>query len=372
MLEVKEVLSKKDLKTFVTFPFKLYKNCPYWAPPLIQDELDTLDRQKNPAFKDADVWFYLAYRNGRVVGRIGVVVNYIETNDLNKPKIRFGWLDMIDDIEVTKALIERALFTGKILGLKYAEGPMGFNNMEKAGVLTLGYDEMNTLITWYHYPYYAEHLKKLGFQKAATWVEFKMDVPSLVLDKISRISTVATKRYHLEVVKLKTKKDILALIDEMFVLLNKSYSPLQTYIPLREEQKEYYKSKYKNFLHPDYIVCIRDDRKKLIAFSVVMPSFSKAMKKANGKLFPLGWKYILDAQKQNDSAAFYLIGIDPYYQGKGVTAVIFKEMLNMFINKGIKIVETNPELIENKAVQSLWRDYNPTLHKKRSTFRKDI
>lgn len=372
MIEIKEISSKNDLKKFIRFPFDLYKNCPHWVPPLIKSEMESLNPGKNPAFKNAEGWFYLAYRKDEIVGRIGVMINHLEVSQLQKRKIRFGWLDMIDDIKVTEALLEKAFEKGRELEMEYIEGPMGFNNMEKAGVLTKGFDEMNTMITWYHYPYYQEHLKTLGFEKQATWVEYKMDVPPSIFERVTRFSNLVKERHNLQVVPIKSKKEILVLVDEMFELLNQTYSGLQTYVPLQIEQKEYYKKKYISFLNPDYIICIKDRAGKLIAFSIVMPSFSKALKKANGKLFPFGWKYVLDAQKKNDTAAFYLIGIAPFYQGKGVTAIIFEEMLNMFISKGIKTVETNPELIENKAVQSLWKDYDPVQHKERSTFMKKI
>lgn len=372
MIEIKEITSPNDLKKFIRFPFDLYKNCPYWVPPLLKSEMESLNNKKNPAFKNAEGWFYLAYKNNKIVGRIGVMINHLEIDQLKKRKVRFGWLDMIDDIKVTEALLEKAFEKARALNMEYIEGPMGFNNMEKAGVLTKGFEEMNTMITWYHYPYYQEHLKQLGFEKQATWVEYKMDVPPSIFERITRFSNLVKERHNLQVVPIKSKSEILLLIDEMFELLNQTYSSLQTYVPLQIEQKEYYKQKYINFLNPDYITCIKDKENKLIAFSIVMPSFSKALKKANGRLFPFGWKYVLDAQKKNDTAAFYLIGVAPFYQGKGVTAIIFEEMLNMFISKGIKTVETNPELVENKAIQSLWKDYNPIQHKERSTFKKDL
>lgn len=372
MISVKEITSKSDLKKFVTFPFSLYKDNPYWVPSLIKDEMETLDASKNPVFKNADAWFYLAYRENKIVGRIAVIINQLEINEQGKKKVRFGWLDMVDDMEVTKALLDKVVEKGLENNLEYIEGPMGFSNMEKAGILTMGFEEMNTMITWYHYPYYAEHLEKLGFEKQATWVEYKMGIPPAILDKVKKFSQIVRERYEISVIRFKNKKEILPYVDSMFDLLNKTYNTLQTFVPIQQYQIEYFKDKYFSFLHADYITCIKDKEGKLIAFSIVMPSFSKALKKANGKLFPLGWKYILDAQRKNDTAAFYLIGIDPEYQGKGVTAIIFEEMQNLFNAKGIQTVETNPELKENTAVQLLWKDYNPVQHKERSTYRKDI
>lgn len=372
MITVKELTIKSELRKFVTYPFKLYKDSEYWVPPLIKDEIQTLDSSKNPVFKNAEAWFYLAYKNDEIVGRIAVILNHLEVNEQGKKKIRFGWLDMIDDIEVTKALLEKAYEKGREHNLEYAEGPMGFSNMEKAGILTMGFDKMNTMITWYHFPYYAEHFEKLGFEKQATWVEYTLKIPEAIFEKVAKFSRIVRERYKLSVIRFKNKKEILPYVDEMFGLLNKTYNTLQTFVPIQQYQIDYYKKKYFDFIHPDYICCIKDETGKLIAFSIVMPSFSKALKKANGRLLPFGWKYILDAQKKNDTAAFYLIGIDPEYQGKGVTAIIFEEMQHLFNAKGIQTVETNPELKENTAVQLLWKDYNPVQHKERSTFRKDI
>ena len=372
MITTKKVTNKKELKQFVTFPFQLYKNSKYWVPPLIKDEMETLDAAKNPVFKNADADYYIAYKDGSMVGRIAVIINHLEIKEIGKKKVRFGWLDMIDDLEVTKVLLERVYETGRNHNLEYVEGPVGFSNMEKAGILTKGYDELNTMITWYHHPYYAEHFEKLGFEKQATWVEYKLSIPPSIKEKVAKFSRIIRERYELSVIRFKDKKEILPYVDAMFGLLNKTYNTLQTFVPIQQYQIDYYKEKYFSFIHPDYITCIQDKEGKLIAFSIVMPSFSKALKKANGRLIPFGWYHLWRAQRKNDRAAFYLIGIDPEYQGKGVTAIIFEEMQNLFNSKGIDKVETNPELIENTAVQLLWKDYLPIQHKERSTFRKDL
>ena len=370
MITVKEISSKSELKQFVKFPFKLYKNSENWVPPLINDEIETLDKSKNPVFVNADAWYYLAYKNNKIVGRIAVIVNNLEVNEIGKKKVRFGWIDMIDDLDVTQALLAKVYEKGNELQLEYAEGPVGFSNMEKAGILTKGYEEMNTMITWYHFPYYAEHFEKLGFEKQATWVEYKLSIPPSIKEKVAKFSNIIKQRYKLSVIRFKNKKEILPYVDVMFDLLNKTYNSLQTFVPVQQYQIDYYKEKYFTFIHPDYITCIQDENNKLIAFSIVMPSFTKALKKANGSLFPFGWYHLWQAQRKNDRAAFYLIGIDPEYQGKGVTAIIFEEMQHLFNSKGIDKVETNPELKENTAVQLLWKDYEPKQHKERSTFRK--
>lgn len=374
MIEVVPVspADRRQLRRFVTFPFKIYRDNRYWVPPLIKDEMATLNPKHNPVFRNSDAFYFLAYKDGEIAGRVAVIINHVEINELGKNKVRFGWFDVIDDVEVTRSLMKKVLEIGQQYGLEYAEGPVGFSNMEKAGILTDGFEERNTMITWYHYPYYAQHFQQLGFEKQATWVEYQINAPDGIAPKVKKFSKLVRERYKLEVIRFKHKRDILPYVDVMFELLNNTYNSLQTFIPIKQYQIEYYKKKYFNFIHPDYITCIQDKNKRLIAFSIVMPSFSKALKKANGRLFPLGWYHILRAQKKNDTAAFYLIGVDPEYQGKGVTAIIFEEMQDLFHSKGIKMVETNPELQENKAIQLLWKDYNPRKHKERSTFRKAL
>ena len=370
MIKIIPVNNKKDLKKFVLFPFELYKNHPYWVPPMIAEEMATLDQKRNPVFQNATAEYFLAYKNGEIAGRIAVIINDIEVKQQNKLKLRFGWFDVIDDLEVTKKLIAEAAKIGRANNLSYMEGPVGFTNMEKAGVLTMGFDERSTMITWYHYPYYTKHFEALGFEKQATWVEYKMDILPKATDKVVKFSKLIKERYNLSVLKFHHKKEILPYVERMFELLNQTYSSLQTFVPIQPYQVAHYKEKYFKFIQPEYITCVQDKHNELVAFAIVMPSFSRALQKAKGRLFPFGWFHIMRAQYKNDRAAFYLIGIHPEYQGKGVTAIVFEEIQNLFNRKGIVFGETNPELKENTAVQRLWKDFNPVQHKERSTYKK--
>ena len=372
MITISKVETKKDFMEFVKFPNTLYKDNPYYVPAIINEELSAIMKDENPVYNNADAEFYLAHKEGKIVGRIAAIINWIETNEIKKSKVRFGWYDVIDDIEVTKALINKVIDFGKKQNLQNIEGPVGFSNMDKAGLLTKGFDELNTMITWYNAPYYKEHLLTLGFEDAATWVEYKIDIPEETRPKVVKVAEIIQNRYKLKPIKFKKRKDILPYVDRMFELLNKTYNSLQTFVPIQQYQIEHYKKKYLPFVNPDYITCVANENNEVIAFSIIMPSFSKALKKANGKLFPFGFLHILKAQKINDTAAFYLIGVDPEYQNKGVAALIFKEMYETFLRNGIKKVETNPELIENKAIQALWKDYKHIQHKERKTFKKAI
>ena len=222
MIKIIPVNNKKDLKKFVLFPFELYKNHPYWVPPMIAEEMATLDQKRNPVFQNTTAEYFLAYKNGEIAGRIAVIINDIEVKQQNKLKLRFGWFDVIDDLEVTKKLIAEAAKIGRANNLIYMEGPVGFTNMEKAGVLTMGFDERSTMITWYHYPYYAKHFEALGFEKQATWVEYKMDILPKATDKVVKFSKLIKERYNLSVLKFHHKKEILPYVERMFELLNQN------------------------------------------------------------------------------------------------------------------------------------------------------
>ena len=374
MIEVIKVESKKNVKDFVMFPFELYKDCEYWVPPIINEEIDAMDTNKNPVFKNAEAEFYLAYKENKIVGRIAAIINWVEIEEQKKNKLRFGWYDTIDDINVSKALMDKVLEFGKSRNLEFVDGPVGFSNMDKAGLLIEGYNELNTMITWYHYPYQKEHLKKLGFSKLAEWVEYKIKIFSAeqAPEKVKKFSKIIQERYNLKVVNFKSTKEIIPYVDKMFELLNVTYSNLQTYVTIKQYQIDFYKEKFIKYIHPDFIKCCLDENDNLIAFLITMPSFSRALKKINGKIGLMGYFHLFKAQHFNDRVSLYLIGVDPKYQSKGVTAVIFNELQQTFNNRGIVEVETNPELVENKAIQAFWKNYESTLHKRRATFTKNL
>lgn len=372
MIEVKEIFSRKELKQFVKFQLELYKNNPYFVPPLINDELEALDTSKNPSFDQAEAHYFLAYKNGKIVGRIAAIINLLEVNQLKIPKLRWGWFDVIDDIEVTKALFERLNQLGKEKNLQYLEGPVGATNLENAGMLTFGFDQISTSITLYNHAYYPEHLEKLGFETANEWVENKIINPETIPQKIFDFADLVEKRYKLRVLRFKNKSEMLPYVKPIFDLLEETYKDLDTFVPITDSQKEFYAKKYVKILHPDFINFIVDENNEVCAFAITMPTFAKALQKAKGKLFPFGWYHLLQSQKVNDTVEFILIGIHPNYQRKGVTAIIFKEMYYTFKKYKIKYLETNPELIDNQSVQALWKDYNPTQHKRRKTFKKNI
>ena len=367
-IKVKQVLNSSDLELFIKFPMELYKGNPYYVPPLINEEKSIWVKEENPALQYSEAAQFLAYRGKNIVGRIAVMINHKEEKELGIRKVRFGWLDFIDDIEVSKTLIDTAIEYAKSKGISKIEGPMGFTNLDKAGMLTKGFDKLATMIGIYNFDYYPKHMEQLGLVKEKEWVEFEINFPDTLPDKVEKFSRLIAEKYELELVKFKAKKDILPLVDSMFKLLDDTYKNLSTYTPITEEQIKHYKEKYFKFIDKDYIVCIKDKSGSLISFAITMPSYSKALQKAKGKLFPFGWWHLLNAGKKNDRANFYLIGIHPQYQKRGVTAIIFKEIYETFKKKGVKFLETNPELEENASIQALWQDYHPTNHKRRRTY----
>lgn len=373
MVSVEEATTVAEIEAFVRFQFDLFGDHPYWVPPIVSEELEIFNREENPIFRHADARLFLAYRNGEPVGRIAAIVNWLEVREQQKPKMRFGWFDAVDDPEVSRALLDKVGEIGREHGLEYMEGPTGFSNMDKAGLLVEGYDELNTMITWYSPPYYREHFESLGFEKANEWVEYKIRIPEEgPSERVQKFARLIMERNNLHVINFTSKREILDHAEEMFDLVNKTYSGLDTYVPIQPEQVAYYKEKYFRYLHPDFINCLGDEQGNLVAFAITMPSFARALQKARGKIFPLGWLHLLKARYFPRKADFYLIGVKPEFQSKGLTAIIFKEMNEVFNRHGISEVETNPELEGNKAIQALWKNYDSTLHKRRRTYRKEL
>ena len=372
MITLKEVNTKKDLKTFVKFPFKLYKDSKYWVPPIIRQEIKTFNKKENPVFNDAEATLFLAYRNNIVVGRVAAIINWLEVKDQNKRKMRFGWFDVIDDVEVSKVLLNKVLDIGNKNNLEFIEGPVGFSNLDKVGVLTYGFDHIGTMITWYNHPYYASHFEKLGYTVEKQYLENKHVFKNINKESFTRIQGIIKKRYNLKALYFSKTKEVMPYADRLFDLFNKSYSSLPSFVAITEIQKEYFKKKFLGFINPEYIKFIVNENDELVAFGIVMPSYAEALQKIRGRLFPFGFKHLLQAKKHSKKVIFYLIGVHPKYQNKGVHAIIFNEFYTSFSKKGIVEYIRTPELVENTAINKIWKNFSPVTHKKRCTFRKDI
>ncbi|WP_243472055.1 GNAT family N-acetyltransferase [Winogradskyella sp. MH6] len=372
MITVKEVTTKKGLKTFVKFPFSLYKDSKYWVPPIIKQELETFDKDKNPIFKDAEARFFLAYKGNTIVGRIAAIVNWLEVDKQQIKKMRFGWFDFIDDLEVSKALLETVENIGRNHNLEYAEGPVGFSNLDKVGVMTEGFDSIAPMITWYNHPYYIDHYKNHGYVIEKEYSESKFPFRNVNPEAFSKAQELIKRRYKLRALKFTKTEEVMPYADKMFDLFNESYASLSSFVEITDIQKEYFKKKFISFVNPEYIKFVVDENDKLIGFAIVMPRFAEALQKANGKLFPFGFTHILKAKKNSKDVIFYLIGIHPEYQNKGVHAVIFNEYYETFTQKGIETCYRTPELEDNEAIHKIWKHFDPVVYKRRKTLRKDL
>lgn len=372
MITIIEANTPTLMKSFVMFPFELYKNDSNWVPPLIQDELDTFDPKKNPSFSNAEAYFYLAYQEGKIVGRIAAIINWEEVNHQQKSKVRFGWWDVIDDLEVTKALLEKVYALGKKNNLSYVEGPMGFSNLDKVGVVTEGFDRIASMITWYNFPYYKNHLEALGYENEKEYIESHFSFSNVDIAPYKKAGDLIRKRYGYVSKSFQSTKEILPYIDEMFALFNESYARLSSFVAINQIQIDYIKEKNIKLINPEYIKFVFDKEGKMVAFGIVMPSFSKALKKAKGRLFPFGFLHLLRAKKHHDEVLFYLIGVDPEHQNKGVTALIFEEYYDSFKKNGVQNCIRTPELEDNVAIQNIWKNFNSEVFRRRRTYTKAL
>jgi hypothetical protein len=351
-LSIHEVKTKKELVAFIKFPFSLYKGNEYYVPPLIDFELSTLLKEKNPAFDNADAAYWVVKQDGKIVGRIaGIKINQ-ELKE--KALIRFGWVDFIDDIEVSSMLFNQLSSWGKDLGATQFHGPLGFTDLDFEGALESGFDQQPTQATIYNYPYYIDHFKQLGFETSATWKEFRAFVPKEVPRRMARSAQLVAKRFNFKLLKFKRSKDILKYAPGIFEILNEGYAHLYAYHPLTERQIQYYIDQYFGFVRKEYVGVVVNDKDEVIAMAICMPSLSNALQKAKGRMFPFGFIHILKAFLSNRVIDLFLIGARTKYQKLGANAVIFNEMTKILIKKKAKYVTTGPMLLENRAAINNW------------------
>ncbi len=371
---ITEVKTEQELKQFVEFNIKLYENCPYHVPGLISDEMMTLSKKKNPAFDFCEAKYFLAYKEGIIVGRIAGIINHKANTHWKETNVRFGFIDFIDDENVSAALMNAVEKWGKDNGMNAIHGPLGFTDLDHEGLLIRGFEEMGTMATSYSYPYYHEHLAKLGYEKDQDWNEFKINMPKEVPEKYARISQIVLKKYGLKILKFKKTKDIWPYAQKIFDLWNEAYKPLYAYSELSPKQIEYYIKMYIPMLVLDLVtLVVKEEDDSIVGVAITLPSLSKALKKAKGKLFPFGWAHLMKAlYGKNNVVDLYIIGVAPEYQGKGVNALMFNDLIPIFNKKGYVYAESNPELELNTKMQSQWEDYDVVHHKTRRAFIKKI
>ena len=380
LIEIKKVESKKDLKTFIDFHYDLYEGNEYDVPNLFSDEMNTLRQDKNAAFEFCEAEYYLAYKDGKLAGRVAAIINHKANNKWGKKSVRFGWIDFIDDREVSKALLDAVEKYGREKGMEDVVGPLGFTDMDPEGMLVWGFDQLGTMPTIYNYAYYPEHIEALeGFEVDNKYVEFKIMVPDEVPEKYAKIAMMIEKRYNLHVRKL-TKKDVFqgGMGQKIFDLINDTYKDLYGYSELSQKQIDQLIKSYLGFLDFNLITCIEDwtgGEHKLIGVGITMPSLAHALRKCRrGRLLPFGWFHVLRAIKMHKTniVDLLLIGILPEYRAKGANALLFADLIPWYQKYGIEWGETQVELETNAGVQGQWGALTPVMHKRRKCYKKII
>lgn len=372
-LELKEVKSGKDLKSFVKFPFSLYKNNSYWIPPLIRDEMMTLNAEKNPAFEYCESKMWIAYKDGKPAGRICGIINNKYVDIWKKKAVRFGWIDFIDDEEVSSALINAVEEWGASRGLEEIHGPLGFTDLDYEGMLIEGFNELGTIATIYNHDYYPKHIEKLGFEKEVDWVEYEITVPDSIPEKAERIASIVKERSGIHLFEPKSSKDFLPYGRQIFRLINSSYENLFGFVPLADNQIDYYIKQYFGFIVTHYTKVLLDSKGDVAGFVIGMPSLARAMQKACGKLFPFGVFHLLRAIKmKNKYVDLYLGAIRPDLQGKGADALLMTEITKSCIANKVISAESNIELETNVLVRGHWKYFNSRMHKRRRCFAKKL
>lgn len=375
MLQVLEIQpTKKKLREFAQFQIDLYDGNPYYVPNLISDDIKTLSPSINPAFEFCEAVSYMAYRNGKPVGRITGIINRQVNKSTGEQAVRFSFFDFVDDPEVSAALLEEVENWGRRKGMKKIIGPLSFTDMDREGMLVEGFEELSTMATNYNYPYYAEHMERHGYKKESDWVEFLLEVPDKVPERYMRIADIAKQKFNLRVLKYTSRKRVKREYGHaLFHLINDAYKDLYEYSQLSERQIEYYIDQYLDLLNLDLLSLIVDNKGKLIGVGIALPSMSRALQKSKGKMFPVGWYHLLKGLKgKNDRVDLLLVAVHPNYQNKGINALLFQDLLPYFIANGYKYAETNPEMETNAKVQSQWGYFNPRQHRRRRSFSKKL
>ena len=373
---IKKVSSRKELKEFIRFNYNLYKENPYSVPDLYEDILDTFSPTKNPAFAFCEADYFLAYKDDKLVGRVAAIINERANETWNKKEVRFGWIDFIDDLEVSEALINAVIKWGKERGMNAIVGPLGFTDMDAEGMLVEGFDELSTMATIYNYPYYPQHIERLGFEKDADWVEYKIFIPKEMPEKHRRISEMLMKRYNLKIKKLTSRKEIKEnnYGQKIFDLINEAYAPLYGYSKMTQAQIDQYVNTYLSILDLRMVTLVEDEQKNLIAVGISMASLSEALQKAKGKMYPFGWYHLAKALflKRPKVLDLLLVAVKPEYQNKGVNALLFYDLIPVYQQLGFVYAESNPELELNSKVQGQWTYFENKQHKRRRAYKKEI
>lgn len=364
-LSISEVKTRRELKNFIKFPMRLYAENKCYVPPLISFEMSTLDWEKNPAFEHSRAKYWLVKNDKEIVGRVAGIIIDRELEDTKSA--RFGWIDFVDNLEVSKLLLDTVTEWALANGAERLHGPLGFTDLDFMGALVEGFEFMATQASIYNEPYYIDHYEKHGLLKAVDWTEARGEVPQESSKRLDRMASLSKSRFGLKTKTFKNNKEILKYGPAAFRLINKTYSDLYGYYPLTEKQIAYFTDQYFGFIRKDFISMVVNKNDELIALAICIPSISKGLRKAKGHLFPFGFIYILRDYYANKDMDLFLIGVDQEYQKLGAPAIIFSDLINSFITKGVKRIATGPILEDNTQAQNLWLEFE---HKKKGVLRR--
>lgn len=367
--------SKKELTRFIEFNYRLYRHSPYAVPEMYDDLLSVLDPKRNAAYDFCEAQFFMAYDGEKPVGRVAAIINKVANETWNTKTVRFGWVDFVDDEAVSQALFDAVIGWGKERGMDTIEGPLGFTDFDREGMLVEGFDQLSTMATHYNYPYYPQHMEKMGFGKAVDWVEYKIYAPKEIPDKHRRVCELVRNRYHVHLLKYDSRKKLAAERgEEIFQLLNEAYAPLHGFSHLSDHQIQQYIKQYLGIVDLRLIPMVADENDRLIGIGIMMPSLSKALQRGRGArhlwgYLPLAWSLFVKHPKNTD---LLLVAVKPEYQNKGINALLFEDLIPTYQKLGYEYAESNPELETNNPVQSMWDYFDHTQHKRRRAWTKSI
>ncbi len=374
-VEIKEVQSRRELREFVNFPEKLYRHNPYYVPPLEFDQMDTLDQKKGAAQEFCDSKLYLAYKDGKLAGRVAAIVNRLANKQWNHKEVRFGWYDFIDDREVSKALMDKVEEFGRKYGMESVVGPLGFTDFDPEGLLIEGFDRLSTMALIYNYPYYVDHIEEMGFQKDADWIEYKIEVPKALPERVARMANIIEQRANVHVTPLTRKlikeKDY---AHKIFKIINECYKNLYNFTVLPEKMADKYIGFYLKVLDLNYVSLVENDKDEIVAFGITMPSIVRALQRSRGKLFPFGWWYLAKSLffKREEGVEMLLVGVNPEYRNSGVNTLVQLDMFKKFTESGVKWAETNAILETNIKNQGQFKEFDRECKKRRRSYIKPL
>lgn len=374
-VEIKEVQSRRELRDFVNFPEKLYRHNPYYVPPLEFDQMDTLDQKKGAAQEFCDSKLYLAYKDGKLAGRVAAIVNRLANKQWNHKEVRFGWYDFIDDREVSKALMDKVEEFGRKYGMESVVGPLGFTDFDPEGLLIEGFDQLSTMALIYNYPYYVDHIEEMGFQKDADWIEYKIEVPKALPERVARMANIIEQRANVHITPLTRKlikeKDY---AHKIFKIINECYKNLYNFTVLPEKMADKYIGFYLKVLDLNYVSLVENDKDEIVAFGITMPSIVRALQRSRGKLFPFGWWYLAKSLffKREEGVEMLLVGVNPEYRNSGVNTLVQLDMFKKYTDAGVKWAETNAILETNIKNQGQFKEFDRECKKRRRSYIKPL